>query len=75
MGFASRSQGHWLELSSGMTSGSTYNMRVDNTIGYFALTGESNYSLIEKSDREGFVEDAAYRGFMRIALKCRTFAQ
>jgi hypothetical protein len=73
-GFRVRSQGDWLELSSGMTSGSTYNMRVDNTIGYFALTDESNYSLIEKSDREGFVEDAAYRGFMRIALKCRTFA-
>lgn len=73
-GFRVRSQGDWLDLSSGMTSGSTYNMRVDNTVGYFALTGEHNYRLVEKSDREGFVEDAAYRGFMQIARECRTFA-
>jgi signal transduction histidine kinase len=73
-GFRVRSQGDWLELSSGMTSGSTYGMRVDNTVGYFALTGEDNYRLIEKSDREGFVEDAAYRGFMQIARRCRSFA-
>jgi signal transduction histidine kinase len=73
-GFQIRSRGDWLELSSGMTSGSTYNMRVDNTIGYFALTGSKNSKLVEKSDREGFVEDAAYRGFLRIARRCRDFA-
>lgn len=73
-GFRVRSQGDWLSLSQSMTSGSTYGMRVDNTVGYFALTGESNYKLIEKSDREGFVEDAAYRGFMQIAKHCRMFA-
>lgn len=73
-GFRVRSQGDWLDLSSGMTSGSTYNMRVDNTVGYFALTGAQNYLLTEKSDREGFVEDAAYRGFYEIAAKCKTFS-
>lgn len=73
-GFQVRSRGDWLELSSGMTSGSTYNMRVDNTVGYFALTGARNFKLVEKSDREGFVEDAAYRGFLRIARRCRDFA-
>lgn len=73
-GFRVRSQGDWLGLSSGMTSGSTYNMRVDNTVGYFALTGEKNYLLTEKSDREGFVEDAAYRGFYEIASKCKSFS-
>lgn len=73
-GFQVRSRGDWLELSSGMTSGSTYNMRVDNTVGYFALTGSRNFKLVEKSDREGFVEDAAYRGFLRIARRCRDFA-
>jgi signal transduction histidine kinase len=73
-GFRVRSQGDWLELSAGMTSGSTYGMRVDNTVGYFALTGEENYRLVEKSDREGFVEDAAYRGFLQIARRCRIFA-
>jgi signal transduction histidine kinase len=73
-GFRVRSQGDWLGLSQSMTSGSTYGMRVDNTVGYFALTGEHNYKLIEKSDREGFVEDAAYRGFIQIAKQCRVFA-
>ena len=73
-GFRVRSQGDWLDLSAGMTSGSTYNMRVENTVGYFALTGEQNYRLVEKSDREGFVEDSAYRGFLQIALTCRKFA-
>ncbi|KAH0543879.1 hypothetical protein GP486_008545, partial [Trichoglossum hirsutum] len=73
-GFRVRSPGDWLGLSSEMTSGSTYGLRVDNTIGYFALTGEFNYGLTEKSDREGFVEDAHYRGFHQIARLCRKFA-
>ena len=73
-GFRVRSQGDWLDLAAGMTTGSTYQMRVSNTVGYFALTGEDNYRLTEKSDREGFVEDAAYRGFMQIARACKEFA-
>ena len=73
-GFRVRSQGDWLGLSLAMTFGSTYGMRVDNTVGYFALTGAENFRLVEKSDREGFVEDAAYRGFMQIATQCRSFA-
>lgn len=73
-GFRVRSQGDWLGISAGMTSGSTYGMRVNNTIGYFSLTGEKNYRLVEKSDREGFVEDSVFRGFMQIAETCRDFA-
>ncbi|MCK1574073.1 sensor histidine kinase [Bradyrhizobium sp. 174] len=73
-GFRVRSQGDWLELSAGMTSGSTYNMRPDNTVGYFSLSGQENYRLVEKSDREGFVEDAAFRGFFEIASACKKFA-
>lgn len=73
-GFRVRSQGDWLELSAGMTSGSTYNMRPENTVGYFSLSGAENYRLIEKSDREGFVEDAAFRGFFDIASACKKFA-
>lgn len=73
-GFRIRSQGDWLELSSGMTSGSTYNLRVENTIGYFSLTGAENFRLVEKSDREGFVEDSTFRGFMEIARKCKDFS-
>jgi signal transduction histidine kinase len=73
-GFRVRSPGDWLNMASEMTSGSTYGLRVDNTLGYFALTGEHNFRLTEKSDREGFVEDAPYRGFLQIARACRKFA-
>ncbi len=73
-GFRVRSQGDWLRLAEAMTTGSTYQLRVHNTLGYFALTGEHNYKLIEKSDRESFVENDAFRGFNSIALECRTFA-
>lgn len=73
-GFRVRSPGDWLNMASEMTSGSTYGLRVDNTLGYFALSGENNYKLTEKSDREGFVEDAPYRGFLQIARACRKFA-
>lgn len=73
-GFRVRSPGDWLGLSSEMTSGSTYGLRVDNTLGYFSLSGDDNYLLTEKSDREGFIEDAPYRGFLQIARQCRRFA-
>lgn len=73
-GFRVRSQGDWLRLAEAMTTGSTYQLRVHNTLGYFALSGENNYKLVEKSDRESFVENDAYRGFNAIALECRTFA-
>ncbi len=73
-GFRVRSPGDWLGLSSEMTSGSTYGLRVDNTLGYFSLSGDGNYLLTEKSDREGFIEDATYRGFLQIARQCRRFA-
>jgi signal transduction histidine kinase len=73
-GFRVRSQGDWLRLAEAMTTGSTYQLRVHNTLGYFALTGEHNFKLVEKSDRESFVENDAYRGFNAIALECRTFA-
>jgi len=73
-GFQVRNRGDWLGLSAGMTSGSTYNMRPENTLGYFALSGEQNFGLVEKSDREGFVDNPAYRGFLAIARQCRDFA-
>lgn len=73
-GFQVRNRGDWLGLSVGMTSGSTYNLRPENTLGYFALSGERNYKLVEKSDREGFVDNAAYRGFLNLARTCRDFA-
>lgn len=73
-GFRVRAGDDWLDLARSMTSGSTYHLRVDNTIGYFALSGEHNFRLTEKSDREGFVGDQYYRGFEEIAKKCRDFS-
>lgn len=73
-GFLIRSNGDWLNLSASATSGSIYHMRPQNTIGYFALSGEKNYKLTEKSDREGFVEDNVYSGFYIIAERCKKFS-
>jgi hypothetical protein len=46
-GFRVRSPGDWLKISEGMTTGSTYNLRYHNTLGYFSLSGEHNHSLVE----------------------------
>lgn len=73
-GFRVRAQKDWLRIAQGMTSGSFYGLRPNNTIGYFALSNEHNPLLIEKSDREGFVDNLAYRGFMSLGLRCRDFA-
>ncbi|WP_081057736.1 sensor histidine kinase [Burkholderia vietnamiensis] len=73
-GFRVRSSGDWLGISQAMTSGGTYMLRLHNTIGFFALSGEHNFGLVEKSDREGFVENSAFRGFMAIAETCKMFA-
>lgn len=73
-GFRIRSSSDWLGLSEGMTSGSTYGMRFNNTVGYFALNGQNNYRLVEKSDREGFIDNSAYRGFHSIAKICLDFS-
>ena len=73
-GFRVRSGDDWINLARSMTSGSTYHLRVENTTGYFALSGEKNFNLTEKSDREGFVSDEYYQGFMAVAERCRDFA-
>ena len=66
--------GDWLGISEAMTYVGTQALRYENTVGYFALTGEYNFRLMEKSDREGFIEDSPFRGFMQIAKQCRNFA-
>jgi len=74
-GFRVRAQKDWLRISESVTSGSSfYGLRPNNTIGYFSLSNERNLRLIEKSDREGFVDNHAYRGFMVLGLRCRDFA-
>jgi signal transduction histidine kinase len=73
-GFQVRQPGDWLKIAEAMTSGSFFDLRTENTVGRFDITGEHNSGLIEKSDREGFVENSEYNGFFSIATECRNFA-
>lgn len=73
-GFRVRIDEDWLGLSAGTTSGNFYNLRPSNTLGYFAVTNEDNPGLIEKSDREGFVDNPAFQQFMGISTACKRYA-
>lgn len=74
-GFKVRFGDDWLRLSHGTTSGgSYYGLRPQNTIGYFNISGAYNDGLIEKSDREGFVDNPEFRGFMTITRRSVKFA-
>lgn len=73
--FRIRVPGDWLKLGEAWTRGrSYYSLRPANTVGYFAVNSSDNPELIEKSDREGFVDNAARRGFYAIAERFRKFA-
>jgi signal transduction histidine kinase len=54
----------WLGLGKSWTSGgSYYGLKPKNTLGWVALTARENKQLVEKSDREGFIDNPAKRGF------------
>jgi signal transduction histidine kinase len=74
-GFRVRAQKDWLRLSESSTKGgSFYELRPSNVLGYFALSNEFNHGLIEKSDREGFVDNRELRGFMALSQRCKDYA-
>lgn len=74
-GFRVRAQKDWLNLNENATRGTTYYLlRPANVIGYFNLTNSGNPELIEKSDREGFVDTPAHRGFITLGFRARDFA-
>jgi signal transduction histidine kinase len=57
----------WLRLSKGQTSGgSFYLLRPENVIGFVSITAKDNKSLIEKTDREGFIDSPYSRNFFNI---------
>jgi signal transduction histidine kinase len=71
-GFGVRIDPDWLEMSAGVTSGkSWYGMRRTNTIGHIDISSLRNAVLVEKSDREGFVDTPAWRQFLLIAKRLR----
>jgi signal transduction histidine kinase len=62
--FGIRMPPDWLRLGAAWTSGAGYySLRPGSTLGYIQLTVVGNTNLEEKSDREGFIENPAYRGF------------
>jgi signal transduction histidine kinase len=74
-GFRVRAQRDWLRLADGTTSGSSwFGLRLANTLGYFSIGNERNAGLVEKSDREGFVENPEFRGFMILGLRAKDYA-
>ncbi|HHQ4540867.1 sensor histidine kinase [Aeromonas caviae] len=61
----------WLDLSKEMTSGAgAYSLRPSNVTGYVNLSWYQNPDLIEKSDRESFVDNYQYKAFYEL---CRHF--
>lgn len=73
-GFRVRMSDDWLELAKGVTSGGFFQLRPRNVIGYFAISNKDNPQLVEKSDREGFVDNESWRGFLTLAFRVRKFA-
>ena len=66
-GFAIRTDNDWLGLGESWTSGrSYYGLRPANTVGFVSISAADNQALVEKSDREGFLDDPASRGFSDI---------
>lgn len=71
-GFGVRIDPDWLDMSANVTSGgSWYGLRRTNTVGHIDITSRGNSSLVEKSDREGFVDTAPWRQFLLLAKKLR----
>lgn len=64
-GFGVRVAGDWLGLGTAFTSARSFRaLRPANTIGHVNISAEHNQSLIETTDREGFVHNGAYKTFL-----------
>lgn len=64
-GFGVRAEADWLGLGRKFASGSSYyNLRPANTVGFVDISAKSNQALVETTDREGFVRNAAYLTFL-----------
>jgi hypothetical protein len=63
-GFGVRVDYDWLGLASERTEGkSYYSLRPANTLGYVAISARDNANLVEKTDREGFLQSPHYENF------------
>lgn len=74
-GFRVRMGDDWLNMGKEWTSGgSYYGLRPGNTIGFIAISSVENSALVEKSDREGFTDNAEWQGFEMVTRNFRDFA-
>lgn len=57
----------WLQLRKSQTSGgSFYLLRPDNVIGFVSISAKENNFLIEKTDREGFIDTPYSKAFFNL---------
>jgi signal transduction histidine kinase len=60
----------WLKLSKEQTSGASfYGLRPGNVIGYIQIGAKTNPNLLEKTDREGIIENSFYKNFYTLNKK------
>jgi signal transduction histidine kinase len=66
-GFAIRMPEDWLGLGRTWTTGrGYYSLKPVNTLGYISISSDKNELLVEKSDRESFMDTPESRGFMQV---------
>jgi signal transduction histidine kinase len=64
-GFGIRVSPDWLNLGRQWTRArSYYTLKPQNTLGYIAISAKDNDQLQEKTDREGFTDNAYYQNFI-----------
>ncbi len=66
-GFGIRVSNDWLNLGRQWTKArSYYTLKPQNTLGYIAISARENGQLQEKTDREGFTDNAYYQNFLTL---------
>ncbi len=66
-GFGIRVSNDWLNLGRQWTKArSYYTLKPQNTLGYIAISARDNDQLQEKTDREGFTDNAFYQNFLTL---------
>jgi signal transduction histidine kinase len=74
-GFGIRVSNDWLNLGRQWTKArSYYTLKPQNTLGYIAISAKENAQLQEKTDREGFTDNAHYQNFLTLLTKFVDFS-
>lgn len=74
-GFGVRTDGDWLKLGRRFSAGSSaYQIKIANVVGFVSITALGNQQLVETTDREGFVVNPAFQGFLSIVGETIQFA-